>query len=147
MGYLNKREQPLKLDRIGRMDRRITIIQKDISNGDSNEDKLVAWVELATVWARKEDLRGKELVVADKPTFMYLTVWSLRKLNTITANMRIVYKQQVYEIVQISEGEGRERWLDITTNLLENEFFFDSLLLQSGGSMLLENGGSTILEN
>jgi SPP1 family predicted phage head-tail adaptor len=123
MGYLNKREQAYRLDRIGRMDRRITIIEKDLSIGDSNEDYVDAWVEFDTVWARKEDLRGKEVVTADKVQFMYLTVWSIRKLEGLKADMRIVYKGQVYEIVQISEGEGRERWLDITTNILENEFW------------------------
>ena len=121
MGYLNKREQLLKLDRVGRMDRRITIIEKDITDGDSNEDKLEEWIEFDTVWARKEDLRGKEIVIDDKPTFMYLTVWSMRKVTGLKANMRIVYKGQVYSIVQISEGEGRERFHDVTTNLLENE--------------------------
>jgi SPP1 family predicted phage head-tail adaptor len=123
MGYLNKREQIYKLDRIGRMDRRITIIEKDLSIGDSNEDYVDAWVEFDTVWARKEDLRGKEVVTADKVQFMYLTVWSIRKLEGLKADMRIVYKGQVYEIVQISEGEGRERWIDITTNILENEYW------------------------
>ncbi len=96
MGYVNKREQIYKLDRVGRMDRRITFIQKDISLGESNEDYLDAWVEFATVWARKEDLRGKEVVAADKVQFMYLTVWSMRKLTGLKADMRIVYKGQVY---------------------------------------------------
>ena len=121
MGYLNKREQIYKLDRIGRMDRRITIIEKDITDGSSNEDYLVSWSEFATVWARKEDLRGKEVVMADKVQFMYLTSWSIRKIEGLKPNMRIVYNGQVYEIVQISEGEGRERWIDIISNLLENE--------------------------
>lgn len=123
MGYLNKRYQTLKLDRIGRMDRRITIIQKEISDGDSNEDYLDGWEEFSTVWAYKEDLRGKEVVQGDKVQFMYLTVWTMRKLAGLKADMRIVYDSQVYEIVQISEGEGRERWLDVTTNLLENEYW------------------------
>lgn len=121
MGYLNKREQVYKLDRIGRMDRRITIIEKDITDGSSNEDYLVSWSEFKTVWARKEDLRGKEVVMADKVQFMYLTSWSIRKIEGLKADMRVVYKGQVYEIVQISEGEGRERWIDIISNLLENE--------------------------
>jgi len=123
MGYLNKREQIYKLDRVGRMDRRITIIKKDITDGDSNEDKVESWSEFDTVWARKEDLRGKEVVMADKVQFMYLTAWSIRKLAGVKADMRIVYKGQVFEIVQISEGEGRERWLDLITNLLENEYW------------------------
>lgn len=123
MGYLNKRYQTLELDRIGRMDRRITIIEKEIIDGQSNEDYVEGWTEFATVWAYKEDLRGKEVVNADKVQFMYLTIWTIRKITGLTATMRFVYKGQVYEVVQISEGEGRERYLDITTNLLENEFW------------------------
>lgn len=120
MGYLNKREQIYKMDRVGRMDRRVTIIKPIIEDGDSNEDKIVGWEKFADVWARKEDLRGKEVVVADQLKFMYLTAWSIRKIDGIKANWRIVYKGQVYEINQISEGEGRERNLDIITNILEN---------------------------
>ena len=106
------------------MDRRITFIQKDISTGDSNEDYIDDWVEIDSspdVWARKEDLRGKEVVIADKVQFMYLTVWTIRWRQDIKANMRIVDQYgQVYEIITISEGEGRGRFLDIVTNILEN---------------------------
>lgn len=105
------------------MDRRITVIKKTITDGSSNEDYVTGWEEFATVWAYKEDLRGKEVVQADKVQFMYLTVWTIRKLDGIKADMRIVYDTQVYEIVQISEGEGRERWHDITTNILEGEYW------------------------
>lgn len=106
------------------MDRRITFIQKDIITGDSNEDYIDDWVEIDSspdVWARKEDLRGKEVVIADKVQFMYLTVWTIRWRQDIKANMRIVDQYgQVYEIITISEGEGRGRFLDIVTNILEN---------------------------
>jgi len=124
MAMLNSKERIQRLDRIGRMDRRITFIQKDISTGDSNEDYIDDWVEIDSspdVWARKEDLRGKEVVIADKVQFMYLTVWTIRWRQDIKANMRIVDQYgQVYEIITISEGEGRGRFLDIVTNILEN---------------------------
>lgn len=122
MGYLNKREQIFKMDRVGRMDRRITILKPIIETGDSNEDKITGWEKVADVWARKEDLRGKEMVVADQMRFMYLTAWSIRKPESgVKANWRIAYKAQVYEVVQISEGEGRERYIDVITNILDNE--------------------------
>jgi len=121
MALLNTKERILKLDRIGRLDRRITIIKKVVSEGESNEDYLDSWEEVATVWARKDDLRGKEVVIADKVQFMYLTVWSMRYRSDIKANMRLVESGQVYEVITLSEGEGRNRWLDVVTNILENE--------------------------
>jgi SPP1 family predicted phage head-tail adaptor len=125
MALLNKKEEVLKLDRAGRLDRRITVIERSITDGDSNEDYTTAWVEIENypdVWARKYDLRGKEVVIADKVQFMYLTVWTIRYRTDLKASMRIVDESgQVYEIVTISEGEGRRAWLDIVTNILENE--------------------------
>jgi SPP1 family predicted phage head-tail adaptor len=125
MALLNKKEEVLKLDRAGRLDRRITVIERSITDGDSNEDYTTAWVEIENypdVWARKYDLRGKEVVIADKVQFMYLTVWTIRYRTDLKASMRIVDETgQVFEIVTISEGEGRRAWLDIVTNILENE--------------------------
>jgi len=125
MALLNKKEEVLKLDRAGRLDRRITVIQRSITDGDSNEDYTTGWEEIENypdVWARKYDLRGKEVVIADKVQFMYLTVWTIRYRTDLKASMRIVDESgQVYEIVTISEGEGRRAWLDIVTNILENE--------------------------
>jgi SPP1 family predicted phage head-tail adaptor len=126
MALINLKDQLRKLDRIGRMDRRITFIQRIITDGDSNEDYTGGWEEIdpiPTVWAMKQDLRGKEVVVADKVQFMYLTVWTVRHREDIKASMRLVDTEQgqVYEIVTLSEGEGRKAYLDVVTNILENE--------------------------
>ena len=124
MALLNTKEQLAKLDRIGRMDRRITFTQRIVTSSDSNEDYTSGWEEVATVWARKSDLRGKEVVIADQVKFMYLTIWSVRYRSDIKANMRLVDGNgQVYEIITISEGEGRNRFLDVVTNILENEYW------------------------
>lgn len=126
MALLNTKERILRLDRIGRLDRRITLIKPNIAgSSDSNEDYRSGWIELPAnpvVWARKEDLRGKEVVIADKVQFMYLTVWTIRYREDVKANMRLVDEAgQVYEIITISDGEGRRKWLDVVTNILENE--------------------------
>ena len=127
MALLNTKEQLLKLDRIGRLDRRITFIQRIVTSGDSNEDYTSGWEEVdavPTVWARKADLRGKEVVMNDQVQFMYLTIWTVRYRTDIKASMRLVDGNgQVYEIVTISEGEGRSRFLDIVTNILQNEYW------------------------
>ena len=127
MALLNSKEQLAKLDRVGRMDRRITIIQRTVTSSDSNEDYTSGWEEISTspeVWARKSDLRGKEVVIADQVQMMYLTIWTIRYRSDIKPSMRIVDGNgQVYEITTISDGEGRGRFLDIVTNILQNEYF------------------------
>jgi len=127
MALLNVKEQLLKLDRVGRMDRRVTFIQRIVTSGDSNEDYTTGWEEVDStpvVWARKADLRGKEVVMNDQVTFMYLTIWTVRYRTDLKASMRLVDGNgQVYEIVTISEGEGRNRFLDIVTNILQNEYW------------------------
>ena len=125
MALINLKDRLRRLDRIGRMDRRVSSLQRIVTDGDSNEDYTGGWEKIASVpdvWTMKEELRGKEVVVADKVQFMYLTVWTVTHRTDIKASMRMVDETgQVYEIVTISEGEGRSAYLDIVTNILENE--------------------------
>lgn len=125
MALLNSKEHLAKIDRVGRLDRRITFIERQITDGDSNEDYLTGWAEIDSnpdVWARKSDLRGKEVVIADQVRFMYLTIWSIRYRSDLTTAMRLVDEAGlVYEIITISEGEGRRQWTDIVTNIIPNE--------------------------
>lgn len=122
MALLNTKNRIQKLDRIGAMDRRITILQRDISDGSNNEDYLDGWEEIENnhhVWARKESLRGKEVVLADKVQMMYMTVWTIRYRDDLKAEMRIADEYgQVYEILHFDEGESRHRYLDVVTNIL-----------------------------
>lgn len=124
MALINTKDQIRKIDRVGRMDRRISFLKKIITDGDSNEDYTGGWEKIASVpdvWAYKQDLRGKEVVVADKVQYMYLTNWTIRHRTDLKADMRLVYGTQVYEIITISEGEGRDAFTDVVTNILENE--------------------------
>ena len=125
MALLNLKDQPRKIDRIGRMDRRISFLKPTVTDGDSNEDKITGWEKIAStpdVWAFKQDLRGKEVVIADRVQFMYLTNWTIRYRTDLKANYRLVDENgQVYEIITIAEGEGRGAYTDVVTNILENE--------------------------
>lgn len=125
MALLNQKDQPRKIDRIGRMDRRVSFLKPTVTDGDSNEDKITGWEKISSVpdvWAYKQDLRGKEVVIADRVQFMYLTNWTIRYRTDLKANYRLVDESgQVYEIITIAEGEGREAFTDVVTNILENE--------------------------
>lgn len=113
--------------RPGELDRRITFIRKVLVNGVSNEDYITNWEVLPfrpQTWARKKDLRGQELVIADRLTYVQHTLYTIRYRTDITVEMRIVLDGKVYEIVAITENESsRKGYLDITANLLDTETF------------------------
>lgn len=112
---------------IGHLDREIYFIKPVIEDGDSNEDKITSW-ELITddpmVNARKFDVSGNTAVIDDRLTYYQNTEWTIRHRDDINTQMRIVYNTQVYEILNILQlNEGRNRWMRITTNLLDQIYF------------------------
>lgn len=124
---MNERERLKKYDRIGRMDRRISFLQKIVTDGESNEDYNNGWEKIDSVpdvWAYKQDLKGREVVIADRVQYMYMTVWTVRYRTDLKASMRLVDESgQVYEIITLAEGEGRNSYTEVTTNILEGTFW------------------------
>lgn len=112
---------------IGSLDREITFIQPVIENGVSNEDKVTYWEEIATDPndnARKIENSGSTVVAADRITLTRQTTWQIRYRSDITVQMRLVWDTQVYEILNVAEAdEGRKRFLNIETSLLDNTYF------------------------
>jgi len=113
---------------IGKLDRRITFIEPTISTGTSNENKITAWSELSSVpevWASKNVSRGTTLVESDRVVYSQTVTWMIRNRTDLNVRMRVVDEDsQVYEIVSISETAGsRKRYLNITTNLLDNIYW------------------------
>lgn len=114
---------------IGKLDRRITFIQKIISTGESNEDKVDGWEPIATnptISASKEDQQGFEAVIADRLTYIQPCKWVIRFEDgrNKDVKMRLVYETRVYEIQAITEVKGqRRRFLEVMTKLLDNTFF------------------------
>lgn len=114
-------------ERVGTLDREITIIQRVISTGTSNEDKITSWEEIDTdsnINARKIEEGGGTSVTADRVTHSKQTSWIIRYRDDLTVQMRIVWDTKVYEILNIAESdEGRKRYMNVLTQLLDNEYF------------------------
>lgn len=115
---------------IGRMDRRVTFIQKIVETGDSNEDKITGWEEIEnepTVWAQKMERSGNTFVQNDRVTFSQQTDWNIRFRTDlkVSPSMRLVYGGQVYDILNISEvsDQPRKRVTRLNTTLLDNIYF------------------------
>lgn len=112
---------------IGELDRRIIIIQPILTQGTSGEDKPTGWERIDVnpdVWAEETDTRGSTLVQADRVVFSQTVTWKMRHRTDITVKMRIVDEQsQVYEIIGINKTKKRNRFIEVTTNLLDNTYW------------------------
>ena len=114
--------------RLGKLDRRVTLIKPLYENGDSNEAKIIGWEALAInpdVWAERIETRGNTLVQNDRIVLSQIVDWRIRFRDDLNITMRIVdSNSQCYSIVGFREHEkGRERYKIVTTNLLDNEFW------------------------
>lgn len=111
--------------RRGEMDRSVTFIQKVIVDSDTNEDKISSWIEVddnPTVAAKIEDLRGNDVVIADRLTYVQNTRATIDYRSDITTQNRMVLNGKVYEIVAVTmNNSSRDRYQDLMCNLLDNE--------------------------
>lgn len=108
--------------RAGQLDREITFITPTITNGVANSDYINGWTTVTTVWAKKTDSPGTEIVADDRAIYVQKTTWTIRYITGLNVRMRVVFNGKIYEILSITENDGsRDRWLDVVSNLLETE--------------------------
>ena len=111
--------------RRGELDRRLTFIEEVVSRGDSNQDKVISWTEVddyPTVFARKREYNGKEMVINDQLKFVQTTEFIIVYRTDLTVKNRCVCEDRVYEIVSIVEaGMQRKSYLQIMASYLDNE--------------------------
>lgn len=111
--------------RAGERDCEITFIKESTSRGSSNQDKINSWVRIDTdhsVFARKTEMKGNEIVVNDQLKFVQKTIFNVYFREDLTTKNRIAIGTKVYEIISITEpGETRRTSLDIVANFIDNE--------------------------
>lgn len=121
--------------RTGELDREVTFIKENVSRGTSNQDKINSWElidEYPTVWARKTELKGNEIVIGDQLKYVQKTVFTIRFRSDLDEKNRVVFGNKVYEIVSITEaGEQRRTFLDVVANYIDNETF--EVPVEAGG--------------
>jgi SPP1 family predicted phage head-tail adaptor len=111
--------------RRGEMDRTVTFIKKVIGSSSSNEDKITGWIEVTTdptVSAKRVDMKGNDVVIADRMTYVQNTKYIIDHRTDLTTENRLVEDGRVFEIIAITiNNSSRERYLDIMCNLLDTE--------------------------
>lgn len=107
-----------KHDAIGRMDRRITIMQEIITDGDSNEDKVTGYEPIdnnPNPWARVVNEIGDTVVDQDRVKHLQQTIFFVRYRTDVTNKNKIVHNGKMYSVLSaIEDGEKRKRRTKIT---------------------------------
>ena len=93
--------------RAGPLDRRVTI-EAPTPTQNSFGEPVEAWSELATVWARKRDVRASERFTAQQRLAQETAVFEIRFRSDVTPKMRLVEGGKVYTIDGIAEIRRRE---------------------------------------
>jgi SPP1 family predicted phage head-tail adaptor len=117
--------------RRGELDREIIFLQQIIGSNATNEDEDTGWEEIDTdsrVFAKVVQRPGREMMLADRVTFIQTTLFYVDYRTDITERNRIYYNSKVYNILSVTEpaddrsgtGSGRETYLEVAAEILNN---------------------------
>lgn len=101
------------------IDRKI-VIQSSTRTQDGSGQPVPTWSDLLTCYGEKDARVGSEQVQADQVTSQNIVNWVVRYDARITPKMRISYNAQYYNIVSVTELEGRNQYLLLKTTLRDN---------------------------
>lgn len=107
---------PGGLPRAGALDRMIEI-QRAVEAQDSTGQAISTWSRYARAWANVESVDAIERFYTERPVSPAMKVFTLRWVDGVTAKDRILYDEQVYNILSIAEFNGRKAWLKIVAEL------------------------------
>ena len=101
--------------RAGQLDRQVELQAKTVSQDDHGEE-IETWTGIATIWAGRKDLRGKEFFAAKQLSAEIACRWHVRYRNDITPDAsRLVYEGNIYDVLAVIEL-GRREGLELMTD-------------------------------
>lgn len=95
---------------VGDMDRRIELRHASYATPDANGQRVATWATAyATVWAKKEEISGREYFAAETKQAENTVRFRIRYRSDVLATDRITCEERDYEVIQTSEfGRRRE---------------------------------------
>lgn len=91
---------------IGELKHRISIEQKISKTDPSTGYPANVWEERFKLWAYMEDATGSEFFESGAVQMVQTTNFTIRWRNGLANDMRVVYKNRIYEIISISGGRN-----------------------------------------
>lgn len=94
--------------RSGDLRRRVTI-QKQVPSKDSEGLPIIMWLNVATVYAAIEPLRGREFFQAGAEISEVNTRIRIRYLSGVLPNMRVLYGSRIFNVRTSIDIDDRHR--------------------------------------
>ncbi len=97
----------------GKFDRRIELRRRVLARNAESSQEVPSWPKAyATVWAQKQDVRGREFFAAQQTNSEITTTFRIRHRTDVLMTDRIVYQDMAFNIHSIAEI-GRREGLEI----------------------------------
>ena len=94
----------------GKLRRLVTIESVTETPNEYGEPEQV-WAEFAQAWAQQEDLTGREAFLAQQVLSEVTTRFTIRYVAGVTAKMRVVSDDTIYNIQSVADPDGKRRSL------------------------------------
>jgi SPP1 family predicted phage head-tail adaptor len=99
----------------GELNQRVTLQQLATTTNALNES-VGGWVNVipagdGKLWARVRDMTGRQYIAATGAQNAVTTEIRIRKRPGVVAQMRVLHRQDIYDIEAVLERDGR--WLDL----------------------------------
>lgn len=101
----------------GRLNRRV-VIQQHAAGSDAQGQPTSGWVDVATVWADIQYLKGIEQIKADAVTSSARVSIRIRWRTDITAAMRVLYNSVVHTVQVVLPDVATRRYVDLVCEVL-----------------------------
>lgn len=104
----------------GILNSRITV-QRKIENRSEYGDVVVQWQDFGEFWANVRNISGKEFGLRGLDLAQLTTSIRIRLNREITAQMRVLFRGQIYEIVAVIHDEQWREFTDLACRSGLNE--------------------------
>lgn len=91
----------------GLFNQRVTIEQKSVARSATTGEEVVSWVDVATVWASVQPIRGREYFAAAQMQDATDYRVTIRYRADVTREMRVVWKGVYLDIVSAIDVAAR----------------------------------------
>lgn len=96
--------------RAGKLRHQVTLQERKTTRDPDTGDVIVAWADVATVWASVEPLSARDFIAAGVNQSQVTARITIRYRENISADMRILHRTKIYNIegVLADKDSGRE---------------------------------------
>ncbi|HEY4546664.1 MAG TPA: phage head closure protein [Pedomonas sp.] len=99
-------------DLIGQLDRRLRVLKAQPVQDPNNGEVVTTWVPVATVWASRKQLSGREVEIAAATKGAEELRFRIRYRTGLDTTARLECEGMTYAITRLEEI-SRRRWLDL----------------------------------